>query len=274
MTISASHNPFRLVQKHTNAAAGYILSTLPSPSGLHLLTPTTSGLLSLYDLATLSPIQQLQALPNGINAAVTEARFDKSSEGVVWVADNAGGCRAWDTRNGSGVVEVHVGAPVLSLDINTEGRVLVAGTELVGEDAKISIWDIRNTATPAAEFIECHSDDITQLRFHPSKPSVLLSGSTDGLLCLFDLTTLEEDDAIYQIIKSDSVSKLGFFGPEGEYIYALSHMETFALWKVLDADKVCEFGDVRRDGVDYLVDCVWDGGDGRMYLVGGDNRYG
>lgn len=104
----------------------------------------------------------------------------------------------------------------------------------------------------------------------------MISGSTDGLICLYNLETLVEDDALYQVIKEDSINKIGFFGPQYEYIYCLSHMETFSLWKFLEGDKVFSFGDVRGDSeaqqmkVDYLIDCVYDEVGQRMYLVAGD----
>lgn len=32
----------------------------------------------------------------------------------------------------------------------------------------------------ASSFTESHSDDITALKFHPTRPNLLMSGSTDG----------------------------------------------------------------------------------------------
>ena len=44
----------------------------------------------------------------------------------------------------------------------------------------IKIRDIRSGAQPLAKFGDCHSDDITQVRFHPTEASALITGSTDG----------------------------------------------------------------------------------------------
>ena len=37
---------------------------------------------------------------------------------------------------------------------------------------------------------------VSKIRFHPEKPNSLLAGSEDGLLCLFDLSQSNEEDAI------------------------------------------------------------------------------
>ena len=80
---------------------------------------------------------------------------------------------------------------------------------------------------------ESHSDDITTLKFHESKKQ-LLSGSTDGLVCVYELDTLTDDDVV-QIIKFDSISTCGFIG--SDYIYATSHMESMGVWSI-DGDVV------------------------------------
>ena len=45
-------------------------------------------------------------------------------------------------------------------------------------------------------FSDSFSDDVTKIKFHPEKPNSLLAGSEDGLLCLFDLSQNNEEDAI------------------------------------------------------------------------------
>jgi WD repeat-containing protein 89 len=97
------------------------------------------------------------------------------------------------------------------------------------------------------------------------------------LVNLFNLSaSLEEDDSIYQIIKSDSVSRIGFFGPSSEYIYVTSHIETFSLYTFENADKIKAFGDIRTAcegmSVEYLVDALYDENEGRLYLVTGSQR--
>ena len=42
-----------------------------------------------------------------------------------------------------------------------------------------------------------------QVRFHPSIPDRLISSSTDGLVCLFDIGEASEDDALIQTFNAD-----------------------------------------------------------------------
>jgi hypothetical protein len=74
----------------------------------------------------------------------------------------------------------------------------------------------------------------------------MMSGSTDGLINLYNLETMIEEDALYQVIamvfipqviKTESVAKVGYFGPDYEYLYSLSHMETFSMYKFQEVSR-------------------------------------
>ncbi|KAJ3133392.1 WD repeat-containing protein 89 [Physocladia obscura] len=212
-----------------------------------------------------------------------------SNNAILFVAGRAGVVSVFDLRVDSSltpslVLPSFAAAPLVSLACNASGSVLAAGAELAekagpdGEDiASLLMWDIRNAAAPLAHFIDSHSDDITQLRFHPFKDELLISGSTDGLINLYELTpTLNEEDSLYQVIKANSINKLGFFGPQYEYIFAQTHIETFSLYKFENGDVVKEFGDCRRNvagfsvgPIEYLVDSAYDENTGRLYIVAG-----
>ena len=43
-----------------------------------------------------------------------------------------------------------------------------------------------------------------QVRFHPSQPDTLATGSTDGLVCVFDISQTSEDDAISWTFNAES----------------------------------------------------------------------
>jgi WD40 repeat protein len=79
---------------------------------------------------------------------------------------------------------------------------------------------------------QVHSDDITQIQFHPKHSNYLISSSMDGIINLYDLNQMNEDDIIISTTNTESsIHRIGFFGPLFEYIYCLSHMETLTLWK-------------------------------------------
>lgn len=105
-----------------------------------------------------------------------------------------------------------------------------------------------------------HSDDITTLTYHPSSPSVLLSGSTDGLVNVYDTSIADEDDITVQTLNLNaSIHRAGFL--DRSLVYALSHDERFAVYDVSEAhasgDAVKDFGDLRTQvECQYVADVV------------------
>ena len=73
------------------------------------------------------------------------------------------------------------------LSLAYKNNLLAAGTELVGVDAELHIWDIRNTDNVVRSFVDSHHDDITALEFHPTLTNYLMSGSTDGYVNIYNL---------------------------------------------------------------------------------------
>ncbi|KAL8761104.1 MAG: hypothetical protein Q9184_002755 [Pyrenodesmia sp. 2 TL-2023] len=112
------------------------------------------------------------------------------------------------------------------------------GTELTNSQASVILWDLKATRLPVLEYVESHSDDVTDLSFHPANPSIVLSGSTDGLVNLYDTATTDEDDALIHVFNhGSSIAHAGFLSEQE--LYALSSDENFS---------ICETGDVKPDG--------------------------
>ncbi|KAF9960424.1 WD repeat-containing protein 89 [Modicella reniformis] len=171
--------------------------------------------------------------------------------------------------------------PLLSFDINSSEHLLAAGTELIREDANIHFFDSRgDTSTILKTYAESHSDDITNVKFHPTNPARLMTGSVDGLICQFDLSDMDEDEGLLVVSNTGtSINKIGYFGPSAEYIYCLSHIETLSLWNSDDADAVQQFGDIRGVSnpalgltLDYAISCQYEPESGRLYLISGSNE--
>ena len=93
--------------------------------------------------------------------------------------------------------------PILSFDINQNDLVLCGGTELVDEDSYLLFWDVRSTKLLGA-YWESHSDDITTVKFSPVNGTYLATGSTDGLLNVFNLVATTEDDALEYSFNTES----------------------------------------------------------------------
>ena len=45
---------------------------------------------------------------------------------------------------------------------------------------------------------------VFQVKFHPTKPASLATGSTDGLVCVFDISQSSEEDALVTTLNSES----------------------------------------------------------------------
>eukprot|EP00118_Oscarella_pearsei_P004736 m.20708 g.20708 ORF g.20708 m.20708 type:complete len:244 (+) comp28066_c0_seq2:2-733(+) len=92
-----------------------------------------------------------------------------------------------------------------SFDVNCTGRTVAAGTDASSDDndAFVIFWDTR-LSMPLKVFEDVHSDDVTQVKFHPTNRHQLVTGSTDGLVCLLDLSEANEDDSLITVFNSES----------------------------------------------------------------------
>ena len=104
--------------------------------------------------------------------------------------------------------------------------------------------DPRQPTLPVRTHSSTHSDDITTVSFLPDKGhangrNILLSGSTDGLLCSSYADEDHEDESIIQVGNlGSSISQAGWINggwaldrdtPQAA-IWAATDMETFSTW--------------------------------------------
>ncbi len=197
---------------------------------------------------------------NAHGGAVNSVR--KVDENSFCSCSNDGIVKIWDLRSpeGNNCVAAMEGVnnlPFVSLD--ARDTLVGAGTELKG-DSHLFIWDRRRLSVPFKQFTECHQDDITEVRFHPTRRNMLLSGSTDGYVNVYDLKAEKEEDALLQVINFASVHSANFL--PNDKLYTLSHMETFSVHSLIDttteesveSDPV-DYGDIRdKWSCEYVVD--------------------
>lgn len=138
--------------------------------------------------------------------------------------------------------------------------------------------DARASKRSLLQYVESHSDDVTDLCFHASHPSILLSGSTDGLVNLYDTTVTDEDDALTQVFNhGSSIAHTGFLSDHE--VFALSHDEIFSIYDTNRSDHVeaptptYALGDLRPQlQCEYVVDLVSSGSTGPV-LGAGSHRF-
>ncbi|CAO3667700.1 unnamed protein product [Umbelopsis ramanniana] len=237
----------------------------------HVIVSASNNQIKLYNPASLSIALTLDYHTEKISKIKTHG------EQMLFSASMDGSIARWDLRTPASPVQIfQAHMPLCSFDINSNEAMIAAGTELVVSEAKLMFFDTRQTKQ-MAEFVESHNDDITHIQCHPTIPTQLISASTDGLVCNYSVEQFDEDEAILSVINSgSSVNRAGYFGPNSEYVYCLTHIETLSLHSI-EGDLISDFQDIRKASqpglleVDYAIDCQYDATTQRLYLIAGSN---
>ncbi|CAK3771354.1 WD repeat-containing [Lecanosticta acicola] len=163
--------------------------------------------------------------------------------------------RCWDTR-AEKVSEMSDPRANGIASVACHDRYIAAGTESLKEglgDVSVLIFDTRNPSAPIRQYNESHTDTVTQLAFHPHQPHLLLSGSTDGLVSVFDVNMEDEEDALQQVLNPRSaVHCAGFLAQDLAYVVSTDEQYSIhTLAKTASEDEEVpppiEFGDVREE---------------------------
>ncbi|NWR65914.1 WDR89 protein, partial [Bucorvus abyssinicus] len=242
----------------------------------------------VYNREMLNFLREYSSRPGVLNGV----RFAHACDSLVFSACSDGTVKCWDIRLATQeAVQVFSGYPsnaFISFDINRSDVIVCAGTEKVEKDVFLVFWDARGitncastTKEPLGVYSESHNDDITKICFHPDAPNLLVSGSTDGLVNVFDINKDNEDDALLSTCNSDSsVSFIGWSGRDYKQVYCMTHDEGFCWWDiaqldteepitllhVLDVrDTVC----IENGSLHYLVGGLYHEKADKLFLIGG-----
>ncbi|KAM6912833.1 WD repeat-containing protein 89 [Xenentodon cancila] len=274
-----------VTQRSVPKEPAYLLHAALQPAGL-LAVSCSDLAIHLHDKETLQPVGEHRGHtgpPSGLTFAHTSSAllYSSSADGTV---------RAWDVRcPGTKAVQQFQSDPshfYCSFDLNCSDLLLCAGTEQINnEDSFLVFWDSRKPgAGLLGVYSESHSDDITHVRFHPRDKDRLASGSTDGLVNVFDLSREAEEDALLVTCNSDSsVGSVCWSGTDHTRLLCLGGAEGLHLWDLgqVDTDEpltIFSSADARNmpvlpdgGGVDYLVGGQWLEEAQKLLVVGGKN---
>ncbi|XP_067630752.1 WD repeat-containing protein 89 [Eurosta solidaginis] len=126
---------------------------------------------------------------------------------------------------------------------NSNGRIICTGTEVSYGNAYILFYDVRKRAQVGG-YLECHESDITALQFHALNPDLLCSGSTDGLINIYDIKETTEEDALLTTINTEStVQKLKWHKNvyEQDIISCITDTNDFYVYFAEEGDVVAKF---------------------------------
>ncbi|KAH7372531.1 hypothetical protein KP509_17G008200 [Ceratopteris richardii] len=241
-----------------------VMAVSLSTNALKLYSPMTGQFLGDY---------------RGHTERINDVSFpDSGLPHVLCSASSDGTIRVWDTRLGKQVslMRSHQSSELFSFDCGGSSSSLFAA----GGKAKVLFWDWR-TQRELACLEECHTEDVTQVCFHPSRREKLVSASVDGLMCVFDtLAEINDDEGMDMVMGvGTSVGKLGFFGQSHASLWCLTHIETLSLWDFEEGTRMADFTDARMKAsanwgltsVDYLISCQYAPFVDRLWLIAGSN---
>lgn len=234
------------------------------PGAQKLVAATSSNHeIRLYQYADLTMTGKLE----GHSDVITGIQFAHTEENMLYSSALDQCIKCWDERSGRCVQTFQAPGEIKgfsSFGINCNDRVIAGGTECLttAEDIHIIFWE-RRKAEVMGSYTESHQDDITQVKFHPSQPDSLATGSTDGLVCVFDISQTSEDDAILWTFNTESsVSKIGWTGEKQTDVYCITHDDALHVWDSVEGDDILSKTNIKdelqdKNPVEYMVDCLF-----------------
>jgi len=264
----------------------------------------SDGEVQIYDKSTLHHLHTYQRN----NSLVTEMTFETFDANLLAATANDGSLTLYDIRQPiNPAIEItntlRPDEEALSVSMGFDGKVAAVGSS----KGKIHFYDIREKRGILGTYNQAHTDEVTRVRFQSfasqssgsnctskNTTPILVSGSEDGLVCVFDTSKVTEVSAISNILAVQSpVREVGFFGPNSEAIYCLTGSESLQLYHKDDAICRKNFGNTReylnnqleRHGqnvaatstapvcpIEYLVDCHWDFARQELLMLAGSSE--
>ncbi|CAF1647020.1 unnamed protein product [Adineta ricciae] len=228
----------------------YAIDLSLNSTGNHIAVLTIPSTIQLFDAATLKQLSSLSSTSNNFDSAdstssitISAIQYAYVSPHTLLASTNKNLVLLWDTRTPqqetvqlNGCADEH---NFLSVTSNSEDLLVAAGTELKGEEnVAVAFWDLRAPINRQllGYYTESHSDDIIHVEFDRTNSKKLVSGSTDGLVCLYDVGKSTEEDALEQVYNANGpVAKCGF--AQYNTVYGITASNAFYVWSTSDDEQ-------------------------------------
>ena len=204
----------------------------------------------MRDRHTLQLISQIE---NAHEQMITDVWTSKLTPFLWASAAQDHAVHFYDTRQGNKrTMSIINDGPVWSLSLGVQDTLLATGS-----DDTVQLFDLRQGGKRKMHaYADSFADAVTQVCFHPFFENQLITGSEDGIACLFDVNIEEEEDAILSMINVESaITKVTLFGPAGENIACLTGTETLDVWNLNSATRIAHFPNIRQQCTDAQV-CI------------------
>eukprot|EP00941_MAST-03F_sp_MAST-3F-sp1_P004711 g4711.t1 len=243
----------------------FIFDIVQSPDGQFVAVSLSDHTVKLYRWSSHSLLFSSQLIKH--RARIHSITFGRAT---IYTGSSDGTVCCWDFQ-GNLLNELKVPGEVFSLatndNVTTNDDALLA----VGLDSLILLYSLK-TCRQIARYNEAHSEDVTQLLFHPTLSNILISASDDNLVCVFDTKVSDPDEAMTHCFSAESsVRRIGLFGKYLNCIYVLTGTETLSLWRIGDdCDRIAQFDDLRELlRVRYFINCRYDATSQTLLLLSG-----
>jgi len=264
----------------------YVLCVATSEERQSIGCALSNSEIQIYDQNTLHRIHSYQRN----DSLVTEMTFDTFDPNLLAATANDGSLTLYDIRLPMKPAiaitnTLRPGEEALSVSMGFDGKIAAVGSSKKG----IHFYDIRETRGSLGIYSNSHKSEVTRVRFqrfNKSTTPMLVSGSEDGLACIFDTSKTTEESAIQNILTVHSpIREVGFFGPNFDDVYCLTGSESLKLYHKDDTLCRQDYGNTReylnsqliRHGqpigpIDYLVDCHWDSSSQELLMLCGSSK--
>jgi WD40 repeat protein len=206
---------------------------------------------ALYDYDQGGHLRRCWSAPLSHADSITGVKLSNVEDSSFYTSSLDGTIKLWDYRTGgtqpSLVFKDNTDGedklkPISSFDVSCNNKFVCAGTPLVEADSYLLFWDVRKAAVLGG-YWEAHTDDITQVKFHPRESSTMMSASTDGLINIYDVSRECEEDAFENALNVEtSVQKVEWLELNNEKVIGcITDMETVQFWKTENVSPYAHF---------------------------------